>query len=136
MLIQEIKIRLLTIVGRFLLSFGEILWSIPTLWAFKLHQKIARTVIRWYHKYKHIHRMELWEYEDDYELEDLPADYILNLYQKDSRTKSGVRIVSSHQYNNLNRFQMCRIVTKISPSFPLHDDQCKYIIEVLKTNNK
>ena len=61
----KIKIRLLTIVAKFLSYFlAPPLWALRFEWSFKLHQKIGWMIIRWYHRYKHIHKMEIW---DDYE---------------------------------------------------------------------
>jgi hypothetical protein len=65
MLWLEIKIRLLTLVARFLLYFASLLWALRADWAFHLHQKIGWIVVDWYHKYKHIHKMEIWDEEDD-----------------------------------------------------------------------
>lgn len=57
--------------------------------------------------------------------------FILNIYKKDSRTKSGKRIVGSYDYERKDREAMNREVTAL---YPTYKEQDGYSFEVLEVN--
>lgn len=57
--------------------------------------------------------------------------FILNIYKKDSRTKSGKRIVGSYNYERKDREAINREVAAL---YPTYKEQDGYSFEVLEVN--
>ena len=57
--------------------------------------------------------------------------FILNIYKKDGRTKSGRRIVGSYDYERRDRDAMNREVAALYPTYKEEDG---YSFEVLEVN--
>jgi hypothetical protein len=55
--------------------------------------------------------------------------YILNIYIKDKRTKSGKRIVGSYEYDRKDRESMLREVKELYPVYKAEDGYTFEIIE-------
>jgi|LauGreDrversion4_2_1035121.scaffolds.fasta_scaffold22575_4 hypothetical protein len=59
--------------------------------------------------------------------------YILNIYIKDRRTKSGKRIVGSYEYDRKNMESMHREVKALYPTYRAEDG---YTFEIVIPNEK
>lgn len=57
--------------------------------------------------------------------------FILNIYKKDKRTKSGKRIVGSYDYERKDREAMNKEVAAL---YPTYKEQDGYSFEVLEVN--
>ena len=58
--------------------------------------------------------------------------FILNIYKKDSRTKSGRRIVGSYEFDRPDMEQMQREVRELQPLYKAADG---YTFEILDQSN-
>ena len=57
--------------------------------------------------------------------------FILNIYKKDSRTKSGRRLVGSYEYERKDRVSMDREVKAL---YPTYKEQDGYTFEIIHAN--
>jgi hypothetical protein len=55
--------------------------------------------------------------------------YILNIYIKDKRTKSGKRIVGSYEYDRQDKESMRREIRELYPTYKAEDGYTFEIIE-------
>jgi hypothetical protein len=55
--------------------------------------------------------------------------YILNIYKKDTRTKSGKRLVGSYEYDRRNKESMLREVDALYPTYKESDGFTFDIVE-------
>ena len=58
-------------------------------------------------------------------------NFILNIYKKDTRTKSGKRLCDSLEYENSNKEEMLKEVEKINSLYPRDKG---YFLDIIVTN--
>lgn len=58
-------------------------------------------------------------------------NFILNIYKKDTRTKSGKRVCDSLEYKNSNNEEMLKEVEKLNRLYPRDKG---YFVDIIVTN--